>query len=213
MCPGKFPEGRRASQASLSHTRERGPRFSFTFQKFPRTSQCGRMDMPTEEWEKGMLVETALIHQRWQNVSPCPHLEAPFPPTIAEQRLPSGIQRKHPIPSQEREGEGDSLRFKERRLDSKKDGQSKRVRSTQSKGIARDIDAQWLSTYKWRKENPFQENLLKQKDHKKYASLLSLPPSSPFLSSLFSLSQSSWGPQVSGSVACRNGLVTDVKQP
>ena len=160
-----------------------------------------------------MLVETALIHQRWQNVSPCPHLEAPFPPTIAEQRLPSGIQRKHPIPSQEREGEGDSLRFKERRLDSKKDGQSKRVRSTQSNGIARDIDAQWLSTYKWRKENPFQENLLKQKDHKKYASLLSLPPSSPFLSSLFSLSQSSWGPQVSGSVACRNGLVTDVKQP
>lgn len=108
MCPGKFPEGRRASQASLSHTRERGPRFSVTFQKFPRTSQCVRMDMPTEEWEKGMLVKTALIHQRWQNVSRCPHLEAPFPPTIAEQRLPSGIQRKHPIPSQEREGEGDS---------------------------------------------------------------------------------------------------------
>ena len=49
-----------STQASLSQTRERSPRFPFTFQKFPRTSQSGRMDMPAEEQEKGILIETAL---------------------------------------------------------------------------------------------------------------------------------------------------------
>lgn len=61
------------------------------------------------------------------------------------------------------------------------------------------------------KENPFQENLLKQKDHKKYASLLSLLLFS-FLSSLLSESEFMGTPGERFS-CLQNGLVTDVKQP
>lgn len=122
--PWKIPRGKEGIIGKSKSDKRKGSKVLLHFSEVSQEKQCGRMDMPTEEREKGMQVETALVHQRMasrQNVSPCPHPEAPFPPTIAEQRLPSGIQRKYPIPSQERgwgrrfsEIQGEKTEFQER---------------------------------------------------------------------------------------------------